>query len=353
MFSDKIIRWYEENQRQLPWRNIRDPYKIWLSEIILQQTRIEQGRAYYDRFVDAFPTVDALAEASEEEVLKMWQGLGYYSRARNLYAAARFIVSQLHGRFPTTYEGVLGLKGVGRYTAAAIVSFAYRMPYPVIDGNVYRLVARLFGISTPIGTNSAYKEFEQRLFVLIDKQRPDLFNQAMMDFGSTFCKPSGCDCEGCIFSRECVAWQTGRVNSLPVRGKLVKTKERYFLFLDIRWNTGTRSYTVLQQRNEQDIWKGLFQFPLIETSVAADSSTTSTLISEWLAHHLGVSSFLVGDVWQATHKLTHQTLHATFFPIVLSETPIVSPTSLLILPSNKLNTYPIPRLIERYLLQKA
>ena len=203
MFSQKIINWYQENGRSLPWRGIDNPYYIWLSEIILQQTRIEQGTKYYEHFVKEYPTIRHLADATEQQVLKSWQGLGYYSRARNLHATARHIAYDLDGAFPSTYKDILALKGVGRYTAAAIASFAFRLPYPVIDGNVYRLISRLYGIYTPIGTARAYREFEQLLGKLIDTQRPDLFNQAIMDFGSMYCKPSGCDCDNKPGKRRC------------------------------------------------------------------------------------------------------------------------------------------------------
>ena len=230
MFAKKLLTWYQEFGRKLPWRGIDNPYHIWLSEIILQQTRIEQGRSYYEHFVKEYPTVIDLARASEEKVLKSWQGLGYYSRARNLHAAAQYVADQLDGHFPDTYEGILALKGVGKYTAAAIASFAYRLPYPVIDGNVYRLVSRLYGIYTPIGTDQAYREFERLLLNLIDKERPDLFNQAIMDFGSIYCKPTGCDCENCIFSQECVAFRDGKVELLPVRSQKIAIKERFFYY---------------------------------------------------------------------------------------------------------------------------
>ena len=194
--------WYETYGRDLPWRKTDNPYYIWISEIILQQTRIEQGLGYYARFVETFPTVADLAAASEQQVLKLWQGLGYYSRARNLHEAAKSIVSKHNGQFPDTYTNILQLKGVGKYTAAAIASFAFRLPYPVIDGNVYRVVSRVYGVYTPIGTQSAYKQFENILLRLIDQNRPDIFNQAIMDFGSTYCKTLSPDCVNCIFAEE-------------------------------------------------------------------------------------------------------------------------------------------------------
>ena len=263
-FSQKLDSWYTDFGRSLPWRGIRDPYRIWLSEIILQQTRIEQGRDYYHRFVEAFPTVADLAAASEEQVLRLWQGLGYYSRARNLHAAAQYIMNEYHGRFPDTYEGILRLKGVGRYTAAAIASFAFRLPHPVIDGNVYRFISRLYGIATPIGTDAAYSEFEALLLQHIDRQRPDRFNAAMMDFGSLQCKPAP-DCTACPFADECVALRTGRVEMLPVKPAKAKPKDRWFYYLHLRWQEAGEERTVMHQRTGKDIWRGLYQFPLLET----------------------------------------------------------------------------------------
>lgn len=348
MFSEKIIRWFEENGRSLPWRGIRDPYRIWLSEIILQQTRIEQGRSYYERFVESYPTVIDLANASEEQVLKLWQGLGYYSRARNLHAAARHIAQNLNGEFPTTYEDVLALKGVGRYTAAAIVSFAYRQPYPVIDGNVYRVIARIFGITTPIATDAAYREFEQRLMQLIDKQRPDVFNQAMMDFGAIYCKPVGCDCQNCIFSSECVAWNTGRVSVLPVRPAAVKVRNRYFYYLDIRWQQGDQWNTFFHQRHGRDIWQGLYEYPLIEVDAPLTPEQVEIRIAEWLSLSCGSSASKVYVSASMTHKLTHQTIEAVFVRVELLSVPQFCPDKERIVPCEALKSFPVPRLIDNY-----
>ncbi|MBR1792899.1 MAG: A/G-specific adenine glycosylase [Bacteroidales bacterium] len=348
MFSEKIIRWYEDNKRVLPWRGIRDPYRIWVSEIILQQTRIEQGRSYYERFVDAYPTVTDLANASEEQVLKLWQGLGYYSRARNMHSAARHIAFDLDGHFPATYEGVLALKGVGRYTAAAIVSFAYRLPYPVIDGNVYRVMARIFGITLPIATETAYKEFERHLMGLIDRDRPDLFNQAMMDFGATYCKPVGCNCGECIFSSECVAWNTGRVSSLPVRPAAIKVRQRYFYYLDIRWVQDGVTHTFFHQRQGRDIWKGLYEYPLIESNQTWTDEQLQNSVSEWFNASCGAQAIRPYMVMSMTHKLTHQTLSASFIRIDLSAPPSHYPEKELGLPLDRLKSLPVPRLIDNY-----
>lgn len=348
MFSEKIIRWYEENGRSLPWRGIRDPYRIWISEIILQQTRIEQGRSYYERFVKAYPTVSDLAQASEEQVLKLWQGLGYYSRARNLHAAARHIADKLNGTFPSTYEDVLALKGVGRYTAAAIVSFAFLQPYPVIDGNVYRIISRIFGITTPIATDAAYKEFEHILLQLIDRQRPDLFNQAMMDFGATHCKPSGCDCENCIFASECVAWKTGKVSLFPIRPQPAKVRTRYFYYLDIRWQHDGHTFTFIHARKKRDIWLGLYEYPLIETTERLLERQIQEHLSQWLSSNCGINDCPHYAMQHMIHKLTHQTVEAVFLRVILPSPPSVSNANERIVSLEELKTLPIPRLIDNY-----
>ncbi len=318
-FAKKLLNWYEENGRRLPWRGIDDPYKIWLSEIILQQTRIEQGRDYYLRFTEQYPTVKHLADATEAEVLKTWQGLGYYSRARNLHASARYIAYERGGRFPDTYEEILKLKGVGRYTAAAIASFAFRLPYPVIDGNVYRFVSRMYGIDTPIGNDAAYRQFEQLLLKLIDRERPDLFNHAMMDFGSTYCKPTGCDCKGCIFAEECVARREDRVEFLPVKGKAVEVKSRWFYYYYIEWKASGERMTLMHCREGKDIWKGLYEFPLVETDHSLDNEELGRQHQQML-QRLGVKRPLSLTVSSPIkHQLTHRTIQATFVHIDLGD----------------------------------
>ena len=345
MFAKKLLNWYQEFGRRLPWRDTNNPYYIWLSEIILQQTRIEQGRSYYDHFVREYPTIADLAKASEEQVLKSWQGLGYYSRARNLHAAAQYVVDELGGRFPDTYEGILTIKGVGKYTAAAIASFAYRLPYPVIDGNVYRLISRLYGIYTPIGTAQAYKEFEQLLLNLIDRDRPDTFNQAIMDFGSIYCKPIGCDCENCIFRQECVAFRDGKVEILPIKPQKVKVKERFFYYIDIRWGNSL----LMQQREAGDIWQGLYELPLHETERPIDSISLKSDICMVLKKWLGSepSSLTIGP--EMKHQLTHRTIVAQFMQANYGTKPNKIPEKMRVVGLEELKTLPISRLIDRYL----
>lgn len=352
LFSEKLLRWYKEYGRDLPWRRTEDPYRIWLSEIILQQTRIEQGMDYWYRFVEKYPTVGALAEASEEEVLKLWQGLGYYSRARNLHAAARYIHNELKDMFPNTYKEILGLKGVGRYTAAAIASFAYRLPYPVIDGNVYRLVARLRGIDTPIGTDKAYGEFEAVLRNLMDRERPDLFNQAMMDFGSMQCKPVGSNCEVCVFRDECVAYEKGKVHLLPVKGASVKVRDRYFYYFDVQWTEEGEIMTLLKQRKEKDIWKGLYEFPMVESERAL---VEEEILREGERLMMEISTeaaegMRVGD--EMRHKLSHQTIHASFVRVNLRNGDRLNGEKWQKMTVEEAKSKPISRLIDRYLKKK-
>ena len=348
MFSQKIINWYQENGRALPWRGIDNPYYIWLSEIILQQTRIEQGTKYYEHFIAEYPTVRHLADATEQQVLKSWQGLGYYSRARNLHAAAQHIAYDLDGVFPNTYKDILALKGVGRYTAAAIASFAFRLPYPVIDGNVYRLVSRLYGIHTPIGTNQAYTEFEQILNNLIDRQRPDLFNQAIMDFGSLVCKPTGCDCSRCIFHDECVALCSGKVAQLPVRQAPPKTSERYFYYFDIRWPVPAETRLV-HLRKEKDIWHGLYELPLHETTTPIPERSLRRECVKRMTDWFGEKPARIELGPCITHQLTHRTIIARFVLINYACAPSKIPNNLQQIAPDELKYLPVSRLIDRYL----
>lgn len=259
-FRKNLGAWFAQNHRPLPWKGERDPYKIWLSEVILQQTRVEQGLPYYQKFVEKYPNVRALADAPEDDVLKLWEGLGYYSRARNLHAAAKHIAHELGEKFPDTYEGIRALKGVGDYTAAAIASFAFGLPHAVLDGNVYRVLARFFGIETPTDTTAAKKEFAALAQNLLDPIRPGDFNQAMMDFGATHCMPQQPKCPTCPFKNQCVALQKGKVAELPVKSKVLEKKDRFFVYLvaDFQGNTFVR------KRIGKDIWQNLWEFPMVE-----------------------------------------------------------------------------------------
>lgn len=349
MFSEKLLHWYDENGRDLPWRKTNDPYKIWLSEIILQQTRIEQGKDYWFRFIENYPTIKELAAASEEEVLKLWQGLGYYSRARNLHAAAIYIEKELDGRFPDSYDEILKLKGVGKYTAAAIASFAFKEPRPVIDGNVYRFISRVFCIETPIGTDKAHGEFERVLNNLIDKENPDLFNQALMDFGSTYCKPSGCDCDNCIFAQECMAKLEGKVEFLPIKGQVVEKKRRYLYYLDIQWNEDGRQMTIFQQRDNKDIWKGLYEFPLFESTQELGEKEMWAKVKELISTVTKDGAETLEVSCTMNHQLTHRDIRATFIKAILKNGKLPKGTKWQVMTIDDIRRKPISRLIDRYL----
>jgi A/G-specific adenine glycosylase len=261
-FSDRILSWYHIHKRELPWRKTRDPYRVWLSEIMLQQTRVVQGLPYYMKFTEHFPKVGDLAAASEEEVLKLWQGLGYYSRARNLHATARTIASKFGGHFPDTYQELLKLKGVGPYTAAAIASICYGLPHPVVDGNVYRVLSRYFGVELPINSPEGVRYFADLAMEVIDRERPGEYNQGLMEFGALQCVPQNPDCKACPLSGSCEAYARNLVSDLPKKLPKKKVRERifnYFMPVDPLFRT------LLVKRKGKGIWQGLFEFPLIET----------------------------------------------------------------------------------------
>ena len=322
VYSQKFYRllydWYDINHRVLPWRETSDPYYIWLSEIILQQTRVAQGLDYYHRFVTAYPTIDLLAAANEDEVLRLWQGLGYYSRARNLHKAARMIVDQPRladkpVRFPGTFEGLRALPGVGEYTAGAIASFAYDLPYPALDGNVYRVLARLFDCDIPFDTTAGKKHFHQLAEQLLDRVHPRLFNSAIMEFGALHCLPMSPDCTSCPIRDFCQSFAAGTAELLPVRKQRPTLRDRYFSYtIYIRsQKSEVRSQksvlTLIHQRREKDIWQHLYEFPLIEHNS----------ITEWQSYQPCAHSTAV----TLTHILSHQRLHAHFFIVPVDELP--------------------------------
>ena len=317
-FADKLIDWYAENKRELPWRDTKDPYRIWISEIILQQTRVAQGYDYYIRFVERFPDVFALADAEEDEVMRYWQGLGYYSRARNLHAAARSVKDA--GFFPTTYEGVRALKGVGDYTAAAICSFAYDMPHAVVDGNVYRVIARWMGMDVPIDSAQGKKLFAQVAGELMDEHRPALYNQAIMDFGAMQCAPSSPACISCPLADGCVGLAQGRVDVLPVKQHKTKVTHRFFNYIYVR----TGGHTYIRKRTGNDIWKNLYEPLLIESE--EDWTGKDEVLFRKLQDIFGKSkgnSPIDGGVFLrpvkqgVRHVLSHRIIHANFYELVL------------------------------------
>lgn len=315
-FSETILSWYDTYGRDLPWRRTRDPYAIWLSEIILQQTRIAQGQAYWERFLATWPDVQALAAASEDEVLRLWQGLGYYSRARNLHAAARQIVAT--GRFPDTLEDIRALKGVGDYTAAAIGSIAFGLPAAVVDGNVYRVLARCFGLETPVGSTTAKKEFTALAQSLLPSDRPGDFNQGMMDFGALQCTPDAPCCPICPLASRCAALATGRVDRLPVREKGPAVQERRFDYVYVRF----RGRTAIRRRGPGDIWQGLYE-PLV-------------------CNHPVDAQLLRAGV---KHQLTHRTLIVDFYLWEPAEEPVL-PEGYVWIDEAELDRYAKPRLFE-------
>ena len=312
-FGRILIEWYQNNRRDLPWRRTKNPYLIWISEIILQQTRVAQGYDYYQRFVKRFPDVFSLADADEDEVMKYWQGLGYYSRARNLHAAARSMAEA--GGFPKTYKEVLALKGVGGYTAAAICSFAYGMPYAVVDGNVYRVLSRWLGIETPIDSTEGKRIFAEVAAELLDKAQPGLYNQAIMDFGALQCTPVSPNCMFCPFIDTCVARQTGLVDTLPVKQHKAKVTNRYFNYIYVRMG----AHTLINKRTGNDIWKNLYELPLIETESEVPEEKFYALPQwqEMLAEGEVPSVRLVQK--GVKHVLSHRVIYANFYEVILPE----------------------------------
>ena len=267
-FANLLAKWnLEQNTRQMPWKGEKDPYKIWLSEIILQQTRVEQGLAYYNKFIQSFPDIHKLARAKDEKLFKLWEGLGYYTRCRNLLATARYISKEMKGKFPDNYEEIKSLKGIGPYTAAAISSFAFNQPYAVVDGNVFRVLARIFGINKPVDSTEGKKYFTTLANELLDKKKPGLYNQAIMDFGAVVCKPAVPLCNQCVFKKHCAAFFNGKVKALPVKEKKITIRKRWFYYLIIEYKGQPDSYRVaIRQRTDKDIWQSLYEFPLIETN---------------------------------------------------------------------------------------
>ncbi len=313
-FHNKLITWYLEHKRDMPWRNTKDPYKIWLSEIILQQTRVAQGLPYYIAFTERFPTVQDLAKATEEEVLKLWQGLGYYSRGRNLHYSAQLIVNEYGGVFPSTYTEIKKLKGIGDYTASAIASISFNELTAVVDGNVYRVLSRVFGIDTPINSTAGIKEFKALAQELIDVKRPADFNQAIMEFGAIQCKPQNPYCLHCIFNDNCVALQTNKISELPVKLKKTKVRNRYLNYLVFMDEHG---HTVLTQRTGKGIWQGLYEFPFIELESLLDMEEESrfreSVTNSKHAKGLKIHTVKKFNEKPIIHKLSHQHLYTTFW----------------------------------------
>lgn len=339
-FAKELITWYLENKRDLPWRSTKDPYQIWLSEIILQQTRVEQGKPYYFKFLKAYPDVISLANSTEEEVLKHWQGLGYYSRARNLLFTAQYIAFDLDGIFPVTYEELIKLKGVGDYTASAIASICYQEAQAAVDGNVYRVLSRIFGIQTPTNSTSGIKQFRHLAQDLIDKDDPANFNQALIEFGSEHCKPRNPLCSSCPFASECIGFNQDKISQLPVKLKKPKVRKRHFNYLVFVSETGE---TLMQQRRGKGIWEGLYEFPLVETPMEASAENLmqeGSIQDYCLNTSEGLSLYNKAPI---VHKLTHQHIYTKFWICNCESLPRQGVSF------EQANKYPVPVLIGNFI----
>lgn len=345
-FHHRLLLWHGKNKRPLPWKNTSDPYKIWLSEIILQQTRVEQGAPYYLKLIKLFPTVFDLANCEEDKLLKSWEGLGYYTRARNLHHSAKHIVNELEGKFPDTFSEIIKLKGVGAYTAAAVASFAFNEVVAVVDGNVFRVLSRYFGVTTPADTTKGKQKFFSLANELIDRKNPGEFNQAMMDFGATICKPVSPECNRCPLKGECFALNKNKISSLPAKGKKLRQRERFFHFIIVKNNKGF----YIEKRNKKDIWKGLYQFPLIERQKFLSLKQLQST-SEW-KQLFGKNFFTINNRGRGSTNpeekvqlLSHQKIHARFFEVageILND-------DFDICTKRNLSLYAFPKIIDNYI----
>jgi A/G-specific adenine glycosylase len=346
LFSSSLYRWNDtQNNRQMPWKEEKNPYKIWISEIILQQTRVQQGINYYNRFIHAFPDIEALATAPEKKVYKIWEGLGYYTRCKNLIATAKFIHQNLHGNFPEEYEEILSLKGIGNYTASAIASFAFNQPYAVLDGNVFRVLSRFFGQEIPVNTSEGKKFYSQLSQLLLDKKNPAKYNQAIMDFGAIVCKPLLPLCFECALKKGCVGFLKDKVAQLPVNKKLTRQKERFFTYVIIENN----KHFYVNKRTAKDIWQNLYEFILVET--ADWKNENEILQDESILNLFNKRAFTVKSISKkVSQKLTHQRINGRFIHLEIKK-PLTSekyfPVS-----QKQLKTLPFPKLIASYLTDK-
>lgn len=347
-FTNHLMEWFAQNHRPLPWKGEKNPYFVWLSEIILQQTRVEQGLPYFERFCAKYPTVEDLANAPEDEVMKLWEGLGYYSRARNLHFSAKLIANEFGGEFPSTYEDILKLKGVGTYTAAAIASFAYDLPHAVVDGNVYRVLSRFFGISTAIDSTAGKKEFAKLAQQLIDEKRPADYNQAIMDFGATHCMPANPKCKNCPMASQCFAFQNGKIKDLPFKEKKIKKRDRFFNYFIFNQN----DYTYINKRTEKDIWQNLYEFPLLETKKIVETETELLSMETWQAW-MGTTDFRITKISKPYKQLlTHQKIIAKFWEIEFTGELLLTNAAILTVKRENLPNFAFPKIIDNYLKDK-
>jgi A/G-specific adenine glycosylase len=349
-FTQLLMHWhFNDNHRQMPWKGEQDPYKVWLSEVILQQTRVEQGWAYFERFVKQYSTITQLAAADDNDVFKLWEGLGYYNRCKNLLATARLITNTYGGVFPSDYQTILSLKGVGAYTAAAIASFCFNLPYPVIDGNVLRVLARTHAIETPVDSKEAIPIFNSLAGKLLYTQNPGAYNQAIMDFGATVCKPALPLCNTCQLQTICGAWHSGKVNSLPVKQKNLLRKTRWFTYVVLN----CAGKTLVFKRTGKDIWQNLFEYYLVETP--DNPKWTTALVEEWLNSQLGITNSRNCSIFSAgRQQLTHQEIKGYFIYVDIDEIPpVLNQPGCNWLNKADVGQLPFPGFINQFTAQKA
>ena len=347
-FSILLLKWdREQNTRQMPWKAEMDPYKIWLSEIILQQTRVEQGLSYYNNFIKTFPDINKLAKAPDSTVFKLWEGLGYYTRCRNLIATARYISKELKGKFPDAYEDIKALKGIGPYTAAAISSFAFNLPHAVVDGNVFRVLARVFGIDTPVDSTEGKKIFTALANDLLDKKQPGLYNQAIMDFGAVFCKPAAPLCVNCIFKKKCSAFLNNKADELPIKEKIIIIRKRWFYYLVVKY----KNEMAIRQRTGKDIWKDLYEFPLIETEKEANKKSILQNLNKkkWLTKK-SYEAVSVSSLFK--QHLSHQLIAGKFLTLHLRQKPVLM-NDWIWVTKTKVGKYAFPQFINQYLREAS
>ncbi|NNK21496.1 MAG: A/G-specific adenine glycosylase [Flavobacteriaceae bacterium] len=337
IFSKTILNWYSKNKRELPWRQTRDPYRIWLSEVILQQTRVAQGLPYYEKFITQYPNIFELAKAGEQEVLRLWQGLGYYSRARNMHLAAKTVVEEYQGEFPSSYDQIIKLKGIGDYTASAIASICFGAPTPVVDGNVYRVLARYFGIDLPINSSEGIRYFKNLALEVMDENEIANYNQAIMEFGAIQCKPQSPDCPGCPLNKKCLALQQNRISELPVKLKKGKVRIRHFNYLVYIDNQGN---TLLNKRLGKGIWQHLYEFPLIESDRLLEPEEVYNSLTQ---EDKSPNEIVLWRKDPVIHKLSHQHL-ITRFLIVEMEEELTNG-----IPLENTEHYPTPVLVSEFL----
>ncbi|MBS1662682.1 MAG: A/G-specific adenine glycosylase, partial [Bacteroidetes bacterium] len=346
-----LLKWHKrKNNRSMPWKGEKNPYRIWLSEVILQQTRVEQGRSYYEKFVETFPTIHDLANAPEQQVFKLWEGLGYYSRCRNLIATAKKIDTEYKGNFPSTYEEILSLKGIGPYTAAAISSFAFRLPHAVVDGNVTRVLSRYFGDATPIDSTAGKKLFAKLADQLLDKDEPDIYNQAIMDFGATVCLPRNPLCTECVQEQDCQARKKGLTAKLPVKEKSIQKRQRWFYYFIVELPDNK---VYIRQRSEKDIWEGLYEFVGWETDQATYINDIQIVELDFIRQLFGSQSLTVKHISRLyRQELSHQTIQGQFITVSLKKAPPALKDWLLV-DKQQLSDYPFPKFINAWLLDPS